>query len=197
MPRTILRIDSSARRDGSVSRDLTDRITARLAGDDTRILTRDLAEGLPLLTEAWIGANFTPEADRTEAQRAELALSDSLIAELKAADTIVIGLPVYNFGLPAALKAWIDLVARAGVTFRYTEAGPEGLLGAKRVIVAAASGGTAFGSDFDFATRYLTHVLGFLGLTDITVLGADRLALDAEAALAAAHAAVDQLPRAA
>ncbi|TCO74246.1 FMN-dependent NADH-azoreductase [Rhodovulum euryhalinum] len=197
MPHTILRIDSSARRDGSVSRALTDRILARLSDDTTRIIPRDLAGGLPLLTADWIGANFTPEADRTEAQRAELALSDALIAELKAADTIVIGLPVYNFGLPAALKAWIDLVARAGVTFRYTEAGPEGLLGGKRVIVAAASGGTPFGSEIDFATRYLTHILGFLGLTDVTVLGADRLAVDADAALAAAHAAVDRLPRAA
>lgn len=197
MSQTILRIDSSARREGSVSRDLTDRIVARLSAPGTEVVTRDLALGLPLLTDAWIGANFTPAADRTEAQRAELALSDSLIAELQAADTIVIGLPVYNFGLPAALKAWIDLVARAGVTFRYTEAGPEGLLKDKRVILAAASGGTAFGSDIDFATRYLRHVLGFLGLTDVTVIGADRLALDAEAALSAARRAVDSLPRAA
>lgn len=197
MPHTILRIDSSARRDGSVSRQLTDRVVAHLANPATRIITRDLSSGLPLLTAEWIGANFTPEADRTEAQRDELALSDSLIAELNAADTIVIGLPVYNFGLPAALKAWVDLVARAGVTFRYTEAGPEGLLTGKRVIVALASGGTAMGSQIDFATPYLRHLLGFLGITDVTFVGADKLALDAEGALAAAHDAVDALPRAA
>ncbi|MGC9420182.1 MAG: FMN-dependent NADH-azoreductase [Rhodovulum sp.] len=197
MPHTILRIDSSARLEGSVSRELTDRIVAHLADADSRIVTRDLSGGLPLLNAAWIGANFTPETDRTEAQRAELALSDELIAELQAADTVVIGLPVYNFGLPAALKAWVDLVARAGVTFRYTKAGPEGLLSGKRVIVALASGGTGMGSEIDFATPYLRHVLGFLGITDVTFVGADRLALDAEGALAAAHRAVDALPRAA
>ncbi|TCP40423.1 FMN-dependent NADH-azoreductase [Rhodovulum marinum] len=197
MPHTILRIDSSARIDGSVSRELTDRIVARLADAETCIVTRDLSGGLPLLNAAWIGANFTPETDRTEAQHAELALSDELIAELRDADTVVIGLPVYNFGLPAALKAWVDLVARAGVTFRYTEAGPKGLLGGKRVIVALASGGTGMGSEIDFATPYLRHVLGFLGITDVTFVGADRLALDAEGALAAAHRAVDALPRAA
>lgn len=193
MPHSILRIDSSARRAGSVSRGLTDRIVARLTGPDTQIVTRDLAAGLPLITESWIGANFTPEAERSDAQRAELALSDALIAELTAADTVVIGLPIYNFAVPASLKAWIDLVARAGVTFRYTEAGSEGLLTGKRVVVAVTSGGTGVGSEIDHATGYLTHVLGFLGLTDITFVGADRLALDPEASLAAAHSAVETL----
>lgn len=197
MPDTILRIDSSARRDGSVSRQLTDRIVARLADGTSRVVTRDLADGLPLLSADWIGANFTPEAERTDAHRAALALSDALVAELQAADTVVIGLPIYNFGLPAALKAWIDLVARAGVTFRYTENGPEGLLADKRVIVAVASGGTGIGSEIDFATGYLRHVLGFLGLGDVTVLGADRLAVEGEAAFEAATRAIDALPRAA
>ncbi|SIO42809.1 FMN-dependent NADH-azoreductase [Rhodovulum sp. ES.010] len=197
MPQTILRIDSSARREGSVSRALTDHIVAHLADDATNVVTRDLADGLPLLSADWIGANFTPEAERTDAQRAELALSDDLIADLRAADTVVIGLPVYNFGLPAVLKAWIDLVARAGVSFRYTEDGPEGLLGDRRVIVAAASGGTALGSEIDFASTHLRHVLAFLGLTDVTVIGADRLAVAGDASVEAAHRAVDALPRAA
>ncbi|MEX5727459.1 FMN-dependent NADH-azoreductase [Rhodovulum iodosum] len=197
MPHTLLRIDSSARRAGSVSRDLTDRIVARLADGDTDVITRDLATGLPQITESWIGANFTPEAERSAAQRAELALSDELIAELKAADTVVIGLPIYNFAVPASLKAWIDLVARAGITFRYSEAGPEGLLSGKRVVVAVTSGGTAMGSEIDHATGYLAHVMRFLGLTDVTFVGADRLAIDSEASLAAAHLAVEALPRAA
>ncbi|MHA6346824.1 FMN-dependent NADH-azoreductase [Roseivivax sp. CAU 1761] len=191
MSRTVLRIDASARRDGSVSRQLTDRVIERLA--PSQLIRRDLAEPLPLIDEAWIGANFTPAAERDEAQRAALALSDRLIAELEAADTLVIGLPIYNFGVPAGFKAWIDLVARAGVTFRYSEAGPEGLVTGKRVILVAASGGTEVGSTLDFATGYVRHVLGFLGLTEVEVITADRLALDAEATLKDAEAQVDRL----
>lgn len=192
MTRSILRIDASARRDGSVSRDLADRIVARF-GDGVTVTTRDLATGLPLIDEAWIGANFTPAESRTEAQRAALSLSDQLVAELQSADTLVIGLPIYNFGVPAALKAWVDLVARAGVTFRYTEAGPQGLLTAKRAIVAVASGGTEAGSEIDFATGYLRHVLGFIGITDVNFVTADRLMLDPEATLASAAAQVAAL----
>ena len=114
-------------------------------------------------------------------------IPDRLIDELKAADTIVIGLPVYNFGVPSGLKAWIDLVARAGATFRYTEAGPEGLLAGKRAIVAMASGGTEAGSAIDFATPYLRHVLGFIGITEVELVRADRLAFDAEGTLKAAQ----------
>lgn len=192
MTRSILRIDASARRDGSVSRDLADRIVARF-GDGVTVTARDLATGLPLIDEAWIGANFTPADQRTEAQRAALSLSDQLVAELQSADTLVIGLPIYNFGVPAALKAWVDLVARAGVTFRYTEAGPQGLLTAKRAIVAVASGGTEAGSEIDFATGYLRHVLGFIGITDVSFVTADRLMLDPEATLASAAAQVAAL----
>lgn len=186
----ILRIDASARREGSVSRDLTSQIIARLGGTVT---TRDLADGMALLTEDWVGANFTPADARTPEQVETLAQSDVLVAELQAADTIVIGLPIYNFGVPAALKAWVDQVARAGLTFHYTENGPEGLLTGKRVIVAMASGGTQFGSEIDFATGYLRHVLGFIGLTDVTFVTADRLALDAEGTLAKARAQVEAL----
>ncbi|WP_417525270.1 FMN-dependent NADH-azoreductase [Marinovum sp.] len=164
---TLLRVDASARKTGSATRVLTESLTETLA--PTRVITRDLADTpLPQIDESWVGANFTPPADRTEAQKARLAQSDALVKELQEADTIVIGLPVYNFGVPAALKAWIDLVARAGVTFRYTAEGPEGLLTGKKVIVAFASGGVSLGSDYDFASNYLRHVLGFIGLTDVT-----------------------------
>ena len=191
MPHSILRIDASARRQGSVSRDLTDRILARFA--NAAITTRDLADGLPLIDEAWVGANFTPEGDRDGAQRDVLALSDGLIAELQAADTIVIGLPIYNFGLPAALKAWVDLVARAGVTFRYTDAGPQGLLTDKRAIIAVASGGTEAGSAIDFATGHLRHVLGFIGITEVDLVTADQLGSDPDATLKSAHDQVNDL----
>lgn len=191
MTRTILRIDASARRADSVTRDLADRIVARLAPE--RVIVRDLARGLPQIDEAWVSANFTPPDARTETQRATLALSDELVAELETADTVVIGLPIYNFGLPASLKAWIDLVARAGVTFRYTAEGPVGLLDGKRAILAVASGGTGAGSDIDFATPHLRHVLGFLGISDVEVIAADRLAIDPEASRATAESRVAAL----
>jgi len=198
MTQNILRIDASARRTGSISRDLTDHILDRLAtGAPLNVTTRDLADGLPQIDEAWIGANFTAPADRSEAQRAALELSDSLVAELQAADTLVIGLPIYNFGVPAALKAWIDLIARVGVTFQYTADGPQGLLAGKRVIIALASGGTEMGSDFDFATGYIRHVLGFVGISDVQFVRADRSAIDPEGSVKAAHQAVDALPVAA
>ncbi|MDA7428462.1 NAD(P)H-dependent oxidoreductase [Primorskyibacter aestuariivivens] len=189
---TLLRIDASARRTGSVTRDLTDQIVAKLAPET--VLTRDLADTpLPQIDEDWVGANFTPADDRSDAQKARLAQSDALVAELQAADTIVIGLPIYNFGVPAALKAWIDLVARAGLTFRYTADGPQGLFEGKRAILAVASGGTKAGSEIDFALRYMKHVLGFIGITEVETVAADRLAIDADATLTAAKAQVAQL----
>ena len=188
----LLRLDASARRSGSVSRDLTDRIVARFGADVTST-TRDLATGVPQIDEAWLGANFTPAEDRSPDQRAALAISDELIAELKAADILVIGLPIYNFAVPAALKAWIDQVARAGLTFRYTEDGPRGLLEGKRAIVAVASGGTEPGSSVDFATGYVRHMLGFIGITDVEFVAADRLMMDADQAMARAGAQIEAL----
>jgi FMN-dependent NADH-azoreductase len=191
MTHTLLRIDASARRDGSTSRTLTDQVINHLAPVET--LTRDLADGLPLIDETWIGANFTPADQRSPEQAEKLALSDALIAEITAADTLVIGVPIYNFGVPAALKAWIDQVARAGVTFRYTDTGPQGLLTGKRAIVVVASGGTEVGSAIDFASGYMRHVLGFIGITDVTFVTADRMMADADAALAKANAQVEAL----
>ncbi len=189
---SILRIDSSANTADSVTRKLTDRIVAKLGDSD--IVTRDLAlEPLPQITHTWAVARATPESDRAPEQVEALKESDKLVAELLAADTIVIGAPVYNFGVPASLKAWIDLVARVGVTFRYTENGPEGLVKGKRVIIAMASGGVPAGSPADFVTEYLKFVLGFLGMTDVTIVAADALAKDAEGTIARANDQVDGL----
>ncbi|MDJ0858735.1 MAG: NAD(P)H-dependent oxidoreductase [Dinoroseobacter sp.] len=188
---SVLRIDSSPRKGTSVSRDLADKIIARLDADE--IINRDITGGLPAVGEAWIGANFTAADERSEAQRAELALSDELVGELKASDTIVISLPIWNFGVPSTLKAWVDMVARAGVTFSYTAKGPKGLLEGKRAILAIASGGTEVGSEIDFATDYMKHVLGFIGIHDVEVVAADRMMVDADASIAKATAAIDAL----
>jgi FMN-dependent NADH-azoreductase len=192
----ILRIDASMRREGSQSRRLTDRVIERLTRQrpDSRVTTRDLAEQAPgFVSEAWIGANFTDPAERSDAQKAALARSDALVAELKAADTLVIGVPVYNFAIPAALKAWIDMVARARETFRYTEDGPEGLLTGKRAILVIASGGTALGSEIDFATDYLKFILGFMGITDVEIVDASQLMFKEAEKVEAAHSQIDAL----
>ncbi|GIT91190.1 FMN-dependent NADH-azoreductase [Jannaschia pagri] len=187
----ILQIDASARTEGSVTRDLTRQIAARLGGTVDHL---DLAATpLPQLTEDWVGANFTPVGDRTDAQKAVLSQSDDLIARVQAADTLVIGLPIYNFGLPSALKAWIDLIARAGVTFSYSPDGPKGLLTGKRAVIAVASGGTPVDSEIDYATPYLRHALGFIGIHDVTVIAADALGSDSDTKLAAATGQIEAL----
>ena len=190
-PLAVLRVDGSARTEGSVSRSLTDALVDRLEADGAAVTTRDLTAGVPFVDQAWIAANFTADGDRSAAQREALAVSDTLTAELKAADVIVIGVPIYNFGVPAALKAWIDLVARARVTFQYTENGPEGLLKGKTAVLLVASGGTTVGSDIDFATGYVKHILGFLGITDVRIVAADRLMVEGDTRVAEAR---DRIP---
>ncbi len=178
----ILRIDASMRHTGSVTRALTDKLVARLraANPASEVVHRDLADGVPMVDEAWIGANFTDPAERDDAQRAALAGSDRLVAEIKQADTLVIGLPIYNFGVPAAFKAWIDMIARARETFRYTEAGPEGLMTGKRALIVVASGGVPVGSAADFATPYVRHVLAFIGITEVEFISAAELNANAD-----------------
>lgn len=187
----ILRIDASARKVGSSSRALTDALIEKLA--PANIVSRDLTDTLPFVTEQWVHANFTDEAERSDEQKAELALSDSLVEELFAADILVIGVPIYNFGVPAALKAWIDMVARARKTFHYTASGPEGLLSGKKAYVLMASGGTEVGSEIDFASGYLRHILGFIGIDDVTIVAADQQMMKGEAAVDQALAEVARI----
>ena len=191
MTHTVLNIQASARHDGSVTRQLSDRVLTAIGANAT--ITRDLTEGLPLLDAAWLGANFTQADDRTDAHRATLALSDSLIAEISHADTLLIGSPVYNFSVPAVLKGWIDQICRVGVTFKYTPDGPVGLLSGKRAIIVIASGGTPFGSDIDYASGYLKQIMGFIGITDVSIIAADALGNDAEAKIAAAQNDIEKL----
>lgn len=196
-PLTVLKINASARKSDSVTRDLAEQVVADLArSNDVRTIDRDVSVGLPVIDETWVAANFTEPAERTPAQRETLALSDRLVGELKSADVLVIGVPIYNFGVPASLKAWVDLVARARETFRYTETGPVGLLEGKKAILIIASGGVEVGSGYDFASGYLRHLLGFIGIKDVEIVAADRLMAAGEEGISRAKAAVSQATKA-
>ena len=173
-PLKILEVQASARAEGSVSRNLTADLIGAL-GDrygKADITRRDLAQGLPFVDEAWVAANLTAAEERTSTQQQILSRSDDLVAELQEADVIVIGAPMYNFSIPAVLKAWIDMIARARLTFRYTENGVEGLLKGKKAYVVVPSGGVPVGTPVDFSTPYLKHALGFVGITDVEFIGA-------------------------
>lgn len=185
----ILEVSASGRGSDSVSRMLTQEVIDTLAAKKGAIeLTRrDLNTGIALVDEDWINANFTADEDRSVEQRAMLGASDSLVAELLHADVIVIGAPIYNFGVPASLKAWVDMIARARLTFRYTDQGPEGLLKGKKAYVVVASGGVPIDSPVDFATPYLRQALKFVGITDVEIIAADRLNQNAEDSIAAAR----------
>lgn len=182
----ILRIDSSGRHEGSQTRQLMDEFINAFSAKSLvgNIVVRDVSGGMEFVDQDWIFANFTAEDERSVEQSKRLESSDKLVHELEAADMIVIGVPVYNFGIPATLKAWVDQVARARKTFRYSENGPVGLLENKKAVLIVASGGTAINSDVDFATPYLVHVLGFLGIHDVEVIKADQLMVDADNSIA-------------
>jgi FMN-dependent NADH-azoreductase len=194
----ILQINSSARREGSHSTRLADRLVSRLRDADpaATLAVRDLTTTPhPVLDESGLGALFTPAEQRTPEQAARVALDDALIAEVKAADVIVLGVPMYNFGVPAALKNWIDAIARVGVTFRYTEKGPEGLLQGKKVYVALARGGKYRNTPADTQVPYLLTVLNFLGMTDVRFVYAEGLAMGPEserAAIETAHREIEE-----
>jgi FMN-dependent NADH-azoreductase len=193
----VLIIDSAATGDASVSRKLTSEAAARLGEADrgVRIVRRDVgAKPIPHLTADTVGA--IRGAARTEAERETLALSDALVAEVKEADLIVIGAPMYNFGMASTLKTWFDHVLRAGVTFRYTEAGPEGLVKGKKAVVIEARAG--FYSDgpaavMDSQEPHIRTLLGFMGITDVTFIRAEKLAFGPEAASAAIAEAVAEI----
>lgn len=180
----ILQINSSARGRDSHSTRLANRIVEALrAGEPAASLTiRDLGQfPHPALDEAAVGALFTPAEQRSPEQAARIAQDDLLIAELQAADILVLGVPMYNFGIPVQLKNWIDAIARRGVTFRYTDHGPEGLLTGRKVYVALARGGRYRDTPADSQVPYLKMVLGFLGLTDLEFVYAEGLSMGPDA----------------
>ena len=187
----ILHITSSVRGNDSESTRVTNLVVNKLVSSnpDARVVRRDFgAQPHPLLDGAAVGALFTPADQRSVEQAARVALDDALIAEAQAADVIVIGAPMYNFGMPVQLKNWFDAIARSGVTFRYTETGPEGLLKNKKVYVATARGGV-YPLEADPQVPHIRMLLNFLGLTDHTFIYSSGLNMGPEAAAKGQQAA--------
>jgi FMN-dependent NADH-azoreductase len=185
----ILQINSSARAfangQGSQSTRLANELveTLRAGSADTTLTLRDLAANPhPALDEATLGALFTPADARTPAQHARVALDQALIDEVRAADVIVIGVPMINFGISSQLKNWIDAIAKAGVTFKYTATGPVGLIEGKKVYAVLTRGGVYRDQPHDTQVPYLRQTLGFLGIQDIEFIYAEGLNMGPEAA---------------
>lgn len=200
----LLHIDSSPSGTASVSRALTAAIVAawRQAVPGLEVAVRDVAANPPdhLTADLLQVVKFRNLEGLSDRQRQELALTDELVDEFLAADVVVIGAPMYNFSVPTQLKAWIDRIAQAGRTFRYTETGPVGLAGGKKVIVASSRGGvystSAAMTALDHQEAYLRTVLGFMGVTDVTVIRAEGVGMGAEIrakAMAAAQAEIGRL----
>ncbi|NMY51903.1 FMN-dependent NADH-azoreductase [Pseudomonas sp. WS 5011] len=179
----VLVIESSARQQGSVSRQLTAQFIANWssANPADQIKVRDLAvDQVPHLDANLLGGWMTPAGQQSEAEQAALALSNLLTDELLAADVLVLAAPMYNFAIPSTLKAWLDHVLRAGVTFKYTETGPQGLLSGKRAFVLTARGGIYAGSAQDHQEPYLRQALAFVGIHDVSFIHAEGLNLGSE-----------------
>jgi FMN-dependent NADH-azoreductase len=195
----IFQLNSSIYSDGGQSSQLAREFVEALSEREplAKVTVRDLArDPVPHLDAARFGAFLAKPGERTSEQQAVVDYSDALIAELRRADVIVLGLPMYNFGVPSALKAYFDHVARAGVTFRYTEKGPVGLLDGKKAYVFATRGGRYVGTARDTQTAYVRDFLAFLGITDVEFVYAEGLAMGEaprEAALAKARATVREL----
>ena len=179
----VLVIESSARQQGSVSRELTRQFIGnwQAAHPADQIQIRDLAvEPVPHLDATLLGGWMTPSEQQSEAEKAALTRSNQLTDELLAADVLVLAAPMYNFAIPSTLKAWLDHVLRAGVTFKYTETGPQGLLTGKRAFVLTARGGIYAGSGLDHQEPYLRQALAFIGIHDVQFIHAEGLNLGAE-----------------
>jgi len=198
----LLHIDSSILGDNSVSRQLSAALVEAVAQKHPglSVTHRDVAaQPIAHLSGEILGAAFTSEADWNPVQRAERALTDSLINEFMAADVVVIAAPMYNFSIPSQLKSWIDRIAAAGRTFKYTDTGPVGLAGGKKVLIASSRGGVYSndqGRAMDFQEDYLRTVMGFVGITDIEVVRAEAVNMGDDkraTAIAAAHVAIAAL----
>jgi FMN-dependent NADH-azoreductase len=196
---TLLQINASLNHDNGQSSQLANQFVAAFheRRPEAKIVVRNVAaaDPVPHLNAERFGAFITKPEERSAAQRAVVAYSDILIDELKQADVIVLGLPMYNFGVPSQLKAYFDHIARVGVTFKYTEKGPVGLLAGKKVYVFAARGGLYAGTPLDTQTSYVRDFLRFLGMADVEFVYAEGLAISAESKEAGLAKAVAEIAR--
>ena len=185
----ILRIDAGADHELSISRKIADRLSERLAAEGAEIIRRDVAAGLPFVDGAWVSANFGG------GDPAGRGLSEELVTELFSVDGLILVSPIYNFSIPAALKAWIDQVVRMGRTFEVTDTGVRGLVSnVRRAWIVTASGNTEIGGDLDHATPYLKLILATLGILDVTVIGAGQWQARGQVVIEDAHRVVDLTP---
>lgn len=201
MSNTLLQIDSSARINGSLSREVTQYLAQQLMAKKAKNTTLDekpqriyrdlLNTELPFLSEEHIGAYFTKADARNEEQEELLSVSNTLVNELKAADELIIGAPMYNFSVSASLKAWVDLICRVGETFVYGSNGPEGLLNIKRAFIVVAAGGTAVGSDVDFASPFLQQICKFIGIDEVHIIDVSGSKRDPDTLVDAAKQQID------
>ena len=190
----IYQIDSSARKKGSTSRALAKKLLDKIKKPGDEVFYRDLDDEMLFVSGLTESGMKIDEKDQTEHHKKMFELSDKLVSELKESDKIIISVPIYNFGPPATLKAWSDLAARVGQTFKYTEDGTRiGLLDDKQVYLVITSGGTKINSKEDYLTPWLIHMLNFFGIKNIEIIAADQMAFDYEKSIKDAEDQINKI----
>jgi FMN-dependent NADH-azoreductase len=190
----IYQIDSSARKEGSISRSLAKKLINKIKKPDDEVIYRDLDDEMLFVSGLTESGMKIPEDKQTDGHKKMFQLSDKLVEELKDSDVIIISAPIYNFGPPATLKAWSDLAARVNTTFKYTPDGKRiGLLKDKKAYLVITSGGTKIGSEEDFLTPWLKLMLNFFGVMDVKIISADQMAIDYEKSIAKAEKEIEDL----
>ena len=190
----IYQIDSSARKKGSTSRALAKKVLDKIKKPGDEVIYRDLDDEMLFVSGLTESGMKIDKKDQTEHHKKMFELSDKLVKELKESDVIIISAPIYNYGPPATLKAWSDLAARVGETFRFKPNGRrEGLLKNKKAYLVITSGGTKLNSKEDFLTPWLTHVLNFFGISNIKIIAADQMALDYEKSIKEAEEQINKI----
>ncbi|MEN3324176.1 NAD(P)H-dependent oxidoreductase [Mariniflexile soesokkakense] len=191
----ILNINSSSNIISSISESYSNKVIEQFKNSyPNAVVTKRYTtySGLPFINQEMLNSLLV-KGERTIEQENHLSLSNGLVKEIKEADILVISVPIYNFGIPASLKAYFDLIARAGLTFKYTEEGPEGLLKNKKAFVVVSSGGTEIDSDIDFAGKYIKQFLKFIGITDVDIIKLDQLMFKNDEKLKEANAQIETI----
>ena len=190
----IYQIDSSARKEGSTSRALAKKLLDKIKSPEDEIIYRDLNEEMVFVSGLTESGMNIEKKDQTDHHRKMFELSDQLVKELKESDIIIISAPIYNYGPPATLKAWSDLAARVGETFKFKSNGRrEGLLKNKKAYLVITSGGTKLNSKEDFLTPWLKFILNFFGIEKIETINADQMALDYEKSIKEAEEQIEKI----